>query len=190
LAVLLGASPAAAELCGLTVYDSLRGVQSGEADRAFNKGDQFVVCFTPLEDGFASLWDRIPTNHPVERLVPNVNFKGSGTKAAKVSGGEEHCFGTGTDGYYLVMDPEDGDGRGLMFLIFQTDEAKHPTEDSFESSQKLASGYRRYGAGSIAVDEGAEDEAVETAPALTGGPSCPNGRRPNKVATYSYFVEE
>ncbi|MCI4662471.1 MAG: hypothetical protein MRY63_11710 [Neomegalonema sp.] len=183
-------APAGAEICDVKFYDSHLGKITGDADRRWQRGDQFILCFTPTSDGFASLWDRIPSNAPVERLVPNANYRGVGEKAALVAGGQETCFGTGKDGYYLVMDPADGDGFGLMFLIFQEKEDLHPTEASFDTGRRFASRYEALGAGTIAVGpEAAQEHDAQTAAPEGAARSCPNGQRPRKSFNYSYRVE-
>lgn len=145
----LAASPTLAGICQLAVHHSNLGARGAESDTVFQKEDQFQVCFRATKAGFVTLWDRIPTDGPVERLVPNENFTGEGGKAAKVTAGEMRCFGDGSDGYYLVMDPADGDGLGLMWLVFTDVEEGHPELASFSTPNEFAKEYSRFGAGSI-----------------------------------------
>lgn len=142
------AGPAAAGICEISVFDSSFGKVVQEADPVFHKNEQFIICFRPTRPGYVTLWDRMPISAPVERLVPNVNFKGVGEKAARVEVGDLHCFGTGDDGYYLVMEEQDGDGLGLMWLVYTEEEATHPAAASFSSSKDFAASFPRgHGAG-------------------------------------------
>lgn len=156
LAAAIGATahgPAMAGMCDFEVFHSSRGQIEGEASRSFAPNDQFVVCFRPTEDGYVALWDRMPLTGPFERLVPNVNFRGEGVRAAKVAKDERRCFGDGSDGYYLFMDPGDGTGRGFMWLMFTQTEGEQSTEGSYATSGDLTEKYPRFGAGAMAVDD-------------------------------------
>lgn len=144
------AAPALAALCDLKVYRSSFGERKAESDTVFKKEEQFQVCFRATQDGFVTLWDRIPTDGDVERLVPNENYTGPGTKkAAKVEKDVERCFGDGNNGYYLLMDPADGDGLGMMWLVFTEESENHPDIASFSTPKDFAKEYKRFGAGSI-----------------------------------------
>lgn len=186
LAAAVAATGAVAEesgLCDMKVYDSSRGAVAGEAQPTFKSLDQFVVCFRSTADGYVTLWDRMPTDAAVERLVPNANYIDKDAVAAPVTAGEKTCFGTGADGYYLQMDPKDGDGLGLMWLVFTEDADTHPLESSFSSSSQFAASYDRFGAGAIETDRQGADNAGSI-PSGIGG-AC----APKKSLSYSYVVE-
>ncbi len=153
------AGPAFAGVCELVVYRSDEGRRGPEADTVFAKLDQFQVCFRATKAGYVTLWDRIPTSGPVERLVPGEFYTGDGTKAARVAAGETRCFGDGSDGYYLQMDPADGDGLGLMWLVFTEDEQNHPELASFDTPNAFAAEYSRFGAGTVKATRPAEQAA-------------------------------
>ena len=171
-------SPALAGICNLTVkkatYDRSAGkVQIAEASRQFAPGEEFVMCFLADQDGYVSAWDRIPRDGPIERLVPNDNYRGEGSNAAKVYAGQNYCFGDGKDGYLLFMDPADGAGRGLVWLVFTPNEADQPADGSFETAKKFQDSFPRIGAGSFGIDddplssgEGAREANCEPKPAL------------------------
>ncbi|MEL6317327.1 MAG: hypothetical protein AAFR16_06770 [Pseudomonadota bacterium] len=148
-AICAGAGPASAGLCGLEVFDSERGVAGGASDRGFAVREQFVVCVRASADGVVSLWDRMPTSGPVERLAPNPRSRRAEARAIPVSAGERVCFGDGSDGYYLAMTDEDGIGPGLMWAVFTESEETHPVESSFSSTESFADSFERYGAGSL-----------------------------------------
>ncbi|MBX2856653.1 MAG: hypothetical protein KTR21_16820 [Rhodobacteraceae bacterium] len=167
LAAMTATSPALAGICNLTVqgatYDRSAGkVTIAAPSREFAPGDGFVMCFQADEAGYVSAWDRIPRNGPIERLVPNENYSGEGVKAAKVSAGENYCFGDGKDGYLLFMDPADGTGRGLVWLVFTPSEADQPADGSFETAKKFQEGFQRLGAGSFGIDDDPLAEGVVT----------------------------
>lgn len=182
LTVALAASPAAAGICGLQVFGSDFGVQrAAPKDDIFKKGAQFQICFKVVKDGYVTLWDRIPfegeTIGKVERLVPGAFFEGEGTAAAKVKAGETRCFGDGKNGYYLVMDPQDGVGLGLMWLVYTPTEDDHPTIASFSSPKEFESAWvERYGAGTVRAKRPADK-----APSV----SCDD---PQLSLTYAYRV--
>ncbi len=161
-ALLLAVQPAAAELCDMRVYDgeldaNSRLIQKGEADQLFAVDDFFLVCFHARRDGYVTLWDRMPQDAPVERVVPGPHYNGEGTVAAKVDGGDRTCFGTGRDGYYMTMEAKDGIGVGLMWLVFTPDEDGHPTSDTYDSVGQFANSFENsaLGAGPLAAS-GAE----------------------------------
>ena len=158
MALTIGAAPAMAGICNLTVnkaeYNrSIRKVEMGEASRNFAPGEGFVMCFQATQDGYVSAWDRIPRNGPIERLVPNDNYRGEGVQAAKVSAGENYCFGDGQDGYLLHMDPADGTGRGLVWLVFTPSESDQPKDGNFDTAKKFQDSFQRLGAGSFGIDD-------------------------------------
>lgn len=184
LAALRAADPTASGLttetadggmCEFEIFHSDRGVIEGAASHSFSPGEQFVVCFQAVEAGYVTLWDRMPLNGEFERLVPNDNFRGEGVRAAKVSAGDKRCFGDGSDGYYLFMDPADGVGRGYMWLLFSKDEAQQTEEGSFASISAFRQGFARVGAGAIAIDQ-TPIAAEET------------GCRPSNLLRYAYEV--
>lgn len=166
LATALAAGPVAAEVCDLKVYDSQRGKRLQEADTLFEQGEQFMVCFKPLRDGYVSLWDRIPRNGPVERLSPSPKFEKA--KARKVAAGEPQCFGDGSaepgaTGYVLLMEAKDGLGLGRMWLVFSESLEDHPDEKVFDSVSLFRNSYeRRFGAGSMGAEP--DDRAAEAPP--------------------------
>lgn len=185
-AALIGAlaaplSEAAAGICDLQIYHSERGERQGAASRSFELSEQFVVCFEVVEDGFVSLWDRMPVTGPFERLAPNVNFNGVGTRAVKVNKGSRPCFGDATEGYLLQMDPADGTGRGFMWLIFSPTEEAQPEGGRFADAATFRNQHARVGAGSIPVDASGPDPNAQDR-AADG--SC----TPKTTLTYSYFV--
>lgn len=159
--------PAAAEICGLKVYDSVNAERIGEADSVFRQGDEFIVCFTPLKDGYVSLWDRIPADAPVERLGPSQVFE-KNHKARKVAAGETQCFGDGSaepgsTRYKLVMEAKDGLGLGRMWLVYSEALDAHPDQAAFDSVFMFKDSYeRRFGAG--AIDAGPEDGGARPDP--------------------------
>lgn len=162
--------PALAELCDMRVYDATLNagnqlVQQGEADQLFAVDDFFVVCFYARRDGFVTLWDRMPQDAPVERVVPGPHYTGEGVIAAKVTGGERSCFGTGRDGYYMTMEAKDGVGVGLMWLVFTAKEEDHPTSDTYDSVGQFANSWENsmLGAGSLAA-AGADAPDPNTVP--------------------------
>lgn len=171
LALLASVQPAAAELCDMRVYDASldansRLVQQGEADQLFTVDDFFLVCFYARRDGFVTLWDRMPEDAPVERVVPGPHYTGEGTVASRVTGGERTCFGTGRDGYYMTMEARDGVGVGLMWLVFTPEEADHPTADTYDSVNQFANSWTNstLGAGSAAAGaESPDPNTVEDA---------------------------
>lgn len=143
----------------MRVYDAtLRADNSlatqGESDQLFTINEFFVVCFRARSDGYVTLWDRMPQDAPVERVVPGPHYTGVGTVAAQVKGGERTCFGTGRDGYYMTMDAADGVGVGLMWLVFTEDEATHPTADTYDSVDMFSNAWasNALGAGSAPGD--------------------------------------
>lgn len=159
LAGALTAGPAAAELCDMRLYLSSFGEQLGEPPNGvFPINAQFIVCFRARSDGYVSLWDRPPNENPVERLVPNANYTGTGQFGANVKGGETTCFGDGSAGYFLVMEKQDGAGLGLMWLVFTAEDRDHPGEETFGSADVFAGAWENgaLGAGVVAVAEGRE----------------------------------
>lgn len=167
------AGPAAAEICDLKVYNSSFFVRGDESDQYFEKGDQFILCFTARKDGYVSLWDQSPQNGQVERLGPSPKFEKS--KARKVSAGETRCFGDGEveeggQPYALLMEAQDGYGLGRMWLVFSESVGDHPDDQVFNSPMIFANSYdKRLGAGAIAIDpelarkaEGRTDAARST----------------------------
>ncbi|MEO1328690.1 MAG: hypothetical protein AAFW46_03435 [Pseudomonadota bacterium] len=149
LATTLGAQPALAGMCDVKVFRSQLGEKRVEANGEFKTNEQFQVCFQVTQTGFVTLWDQIPTDGPIERLVPGPYFSGEGSRAAKVVAGAVRCFGDGSDGYYLAMDPDDGVGTGKMWLVFTDAEENHPDETSFNSNEDIAAKFQRFGAGSV-----------------------------------------
>lgn len=145
------AGPAAAQICDMQVFDSVKGKPIGRSDSVYNKDAQFIVCFQVMADGYVSLWDRMPTDGEIERLAPSPKFE-TGDPAVPVRAGERRCFGDGSAGYYYLMEARDGDGLGRMWLVFSERIDTHPDEESFDSSNEFASAYKRFGAGSIAAD--------------------------------------
>ena len=97
------------------------------------------------------MWDRLPVQGPIERLVPNDNSIPQGARAAKVEKDERRCFGDGTDGYYLFMDPADGLGRGYMWLVFTESEEQQPSNGRYSDSAAFQEGFERVGAGSMSA---------------------------------------
>ncbi|MEO1303961.1 MAG: hypothetical protein AAFV37_03220 [Pseudomonadota bacterium] len=143
------AQSAMAQICNLEVYKSNSGALLEEVDETatFSAGEEYIICFSSGADGYVSLWDRLPINSPVTRLVPNEFQTQSFERAVFVSRTDRHCFGSGEDGYFLHMDPDDGLGVGVMWLLYQRTESLHPDEGSFDSAAKFDQGYVRYGAG-------------------------------------------
>lgn len=156
---LLGAiapQSARAELCALKVFQSLRGQSQAEREigpgglvRTWARGDQFIVCVTPMTDGVISLWDRMEASGVADRLAPNEVYTGPGERAIPVAGGREVCLGDGSDGYWLQMDPRDGVGLGRLWIVFSTTEADHPGEETYSEIDELATLYERFGAGAV-----------------------------------------
>ncbi|MCI4664891.1 MAG: DUF4384 domain-containing protein [Neomegalonema sp.] len=154
-ATMLGAH-VSAEICDVAVYDSLGGKRLKPADTVFNAGEEFILCVAVRADGYVSLWDRMPKDGPVERLAPGPYSKNPKARAVAAKAGETLCFGDGTDGYLLRMDPADGTGLGRMWLVYSSTLASHPKEDVFKSIDIFRDAYyaATFGAGAM------EDEAA------------------------------
>lgn len=170
---------ALAGICDLKIYHSDRGERSGEASRYFAPADQFVACFRATKDGYVTLWDRMPSSGPIERLAPNDNFTGDGERAVKVSAGDRRCFGDGAEGYLLFMDPADGVGTGFMWLVFTDVEDTQPVDGQYASTGEFQQSFERLGAGSMAAISGGS----AAAPATRG--EC----APQKALRYPYRVQ-
>lgn len=164
LVMAIGAGPAAAEICNMQVFDSVNGELKQKADTQFLKEDQFVVCVTAAKAGFVSLWDRIPSDGPVERLGPSPHFEDD--TAREVAAGQTVCFGDGKPApngarYLLNMDPNDGDGLGVMWIVYSDTLEDHPGDTSFNSIGEFAMSVdRAFGAGARDVDPAAATEAT------------------------------
>lgn len=162
----LGATPAMAKACKLTVYDSVNGVQGDRSDAVFEKKEQFIACITAKNAGYVSLWDRIPLDGPIERLGPSPDFEDD--IARQVGAGETVCFGDAKPApnnarYLLNMDPEDGPGNGRLWVVFSETLEDHPTEASLDSIGQFAltDQLETFGAGASPARDGAGGGAAE-----------------------------
>ena len=154
---ILWPSASAAQICDLVVFNSFGGALKGRAASPFKPGDEYILCFRLTSAGYVSLWDRMPITGSVERIVPNAFVKAEADRrAVRLDPSTRHCFGTGIEGYFLFMDPADGYGNGVMWLMFHNEEELHPTEQSFTTAATFDEGYKYYGAGVSAGDAPAE----------------------------------
>jgi hypothetical protein len=100
----------------------------------FQVNDLFVLCIKFEEDAYVSIWDASPKTVEVSRLYPNVltHMEANAvTRAEKLAGGKEHCFGT-PETFPLFFPSDQGVGTGTLSVYVTKNLDDQPALEDFK----------------------------------------------------------
>ena len=109
-------------------------VQTSVSRTDFQVNDLFVLCIKFEEDAYVSIWDASPKTVEVSRLYPNVlthKEANAVTRAEKLAGGKEHCFGT-PETFPLFFPSDQGVGTGTLSVYVTKDLDDQPPLEAFK----------------------------------------------------------
>lgn len=108
---------------------------------AFRPNELLVLCFTPNQAGFVSVFDA-PVEGDFEQLYPNALTHPDGATYAPVEAGQQYCFG-GRDSFPLYHPPEEGIGTGRISITltareeFQLDQSDYAIPGQRVSKERM-----------------------------------------------------